>query len=518
MIQTVRHATLELLARALQAHAVWFPGDLDLSTASSGLHARAWMHVHECANALVIQDLTHADLMELSASGHVCWLTDPLWLPVDDSREPVGSLLSRQGWHLFGTPRVAASIAATVTSPLEFVLSSSERLEAMPQASTRSDGGTPWSRARRAVFVFDLVQDVEILQDLVRRAATGEDGITPIAAVTDRVLQSHVGAEFKQFLQALDVPWFRPIGAVDVAAALGGPGGILLTASESTAPGHSFARSCCRIAPVRTLRVTFQHGFECIGLLHHRAHDLQFPQGVRFASDVIFTWRRPDQLPQLQGTDAGRAVAVGVTKGIAHSAERIRLSEWGHSAGVTSDEAWLGLGKTSGALLVAENLHSVRFSSPARYRRFLQFIEKLTARHDTNVLIRSHPGKRVLERKGGGESHRFLEGTLRAEHLRGIGGLVSPPSTIVLDAALCSAPVAVWTDSAAIGDVSNYRGLPHVRDLPDLKAAFGDRLALQASAASAATPYLKSLKWAVENTVALNGTHHAWRYVCSRTA
>ncbi|HSW07417.1 hypothetical protein [Aquabacterium sp.] len=531
-----RHATLAALRAALARHPVWFAlpergaeglrGLLGLPLAE-----RIEIHQHQQAACLSVDGLAPADLPLLRQATRHAWLAHADALPDAFDNTHLVDAVAAAGFKPFlshsaahqGSPHRQAGTAAC--GALEFLLSTPARLDAYPllgSAAPAYRGGSTGSPVQ-AVFVLDLVQDFEIIKGQMARAAQPGAPMQACVAVTERMLRSHLWPLVEQFLQVHELPWFTPLSPADVAAALGSGKSLLITAAESSAPGHSFSHLACRSAPPRALRVTFQHGYECIGLRHHRAHDLQFPEGVRFASDLVFTWRTPDDLPNLHPADRGKCIAVGVTKAIAERAARLQELAWHDAAadmplpGAGSGAgagAGAGVGARSGAdgepaLIVAENLHSVRFASPQRYQRFLDFIADTHAAIDWPIVVRSHPGKRTLERRQDGSAYRFLHGQLGAEHLQAGLGLVSPPSTIVLDAAMCTAPAVLWSDAAGLGDVENYRGLPVVTDAADLDPAFFNDSAGAGIAAHA---------WAVANTTALNGSAMAWQRLCQLVA
>lgn len=544
--RTLLHATLPSLRAALQAQALWFAPPPQGEQALHGLPCADRLRWHRHlpgdphrrlprrelhnppdqpgeAACLTVEQLTPADLATLRRVTAQAWLAQPEALLPAFGGQALSQALTHAGFKLFLPPHAGATLpqAHAVCGALEFLLSAPARLAAYPLlgglASTHHGEPAPAAGRHapiRALFLLDLVQDFEIIKGQIARAAQPGSPFQACVAVTERFMQSHLWPLVEPFLQVHELPWFRPLGPADAAAALGSGKSLLVTAAETSAPGHAFAHALCRSAPPRTLRVSFQHGHECVGLRHHRSHDLQFPEGVRFASDLVFTWRLPSELPDLHPADQGKCIAVGVTKAIAERAARLLDDEWHQAA---ADASWpapstQGAGGDAAeppALIIAENLHSVRFASPQRYQRFLDFIAGAHARADWPLLIRSHPGKRTLERRQGGPAYRFLEGQLGASQLQASLGVVSPPSTIVLDAAMCATPVALWSDSPRLGDVEHYRGLPVLTDAADLDPPFF---------ADGAAAGLAAHAWAVDSSAALDGAAMAWQRLCSLVA
>ncbi|HEV7913740.1 MAG TPA: hypothetical protein VGP22_08225 [Albitalea sp.] len=503
------HPDLPALRAVLARHAAFFhasSSDVD-AVVDDALAGRMRLHRCDGAACIVVDDLRPSDLEHLRRLTSFVLITQPQAMPPAFGDEDFVGAMERAGFKIFfprGTDTRLPLRSHSSIGSLEFLLSDHGRLSAYPVIGggrLRREHGIQRDASARAVFVLDLIQDFEVLRPTLARAAGPFGPLRPTVAVTDRVLASHTWDGIKLFLDVLGIPWFKPLSPADVGAALGSQRSLLVTASETSAPGHVFSHTACRAAPPRAIRVTMQHGYECVGLRHHRAHDQQFPQGVRFASDVILTWRPVGELPDLHPADRDKCLAVGVTKAIAERAADLLEARW--NALPTPDPTEL---KSNGALLLAENLHSVRFAAPQRYQRFIRFIEQAHELKGLPVVVRSHPGKRTLEKTKADRPFAFLEGPLVAEHFLASRGLVSPPSTIVLDAALCARPAAVWTDAVQLGDAENYRGLPTVTTIHDLGPAVLEQPERSGLAA---------FEWAVRNTSALNGNAAAWHHLCN---
>lgn len=501
------HASLASLARALDAHPVWFeagarPSDAGLPAALQG---RLIRHRHGEMVGLVVDDLTPQDLPLLrKALGlehaflHDARAIDSGFAEGDRARQ-----LSNAGFRLFQRHGAASGERAgarrSAIGSAEFLLSTASRLRAYPSPANgalRSEHATPSHARPRAVVLLDLVQDYEVLRPLLALAAAPGSPFDLRVAVTDRVVKSPAWTRLQPFLDVLGIAWFTPLAPTDVAAALGSAKSLLLSASESSAAAHAFGHAVARIAPPRALRVTLQHGLECIGLRHHRNHDIDFPFGVRFASDIVLTWDHPRHLPDLHPSEADKCVPVGVVKAIAERGAAVAERRWAEPSGLRAPPAVASPQR----LLVAENLHSVRFRSPARHQRFLAFIQAARQAAGFDLTIRSHPASRTLEKQGPASGLKFLDGVLGLDDLLPFQGFVSPPSTVLLDAVIAGVPTAVWSDAAAAGDAVNYEGLPVVAD-------FRDWQALDGTAALEAT---KQLSWATASTAALNGVPAAW--------
>ncbi len=488
------HPNTAVMARALSPHAAWFEVAHDEATLPSSLAGRATLHRHGSMRALTVDALTPADVPLLAAGRRFAFMNLPG--VIQGGEADLESLLARSGIEpVFrhgdapGSGRPHRRMGSA-----EFLLSDRERLrDSHVFRSTRMLTEQARARAdRTAVALLDLVQDFEVLRPLLLRAASPDSGFLLHLSVSDRVLKSTAWPMIESFARTLEVPWFTPASPTDVVRLLGSAKALLLTASESTAAAHAFGHSVCRMAPPRTFRVTMQHGLECIGLRHHRAHDFDFPHGVRFASDLVLTWDHLRHLPDVHPGEQNKCVPVGVIKTIAERASMRSEHLW--ADGVMPVQP-----AQATRLLLAENLHSVRFRSPARYQRFMRFVEEAAAKPGLEVTIRSHPASRILEKQREENQLKFLDGTLRLEDLTSFDAFVSPPSTILLDSVLAGTATAVWSDGPATGECANYQGLPIVAD-------FADWCSLRERAPDPQ----QALAWAIDSTAALNGAPAAW--------
>jgi hypothetical protein len=382
---------------------------------------------------------------------------------------------------------------------IEFLLSSSTRLCDYPSMSTVAVRGVGSGSARmKVVIVLDLIQDFEVLRPLVTRCAQNPAWSNLWISVSDRVMTSHLWPQISVYIDVMQIRWFKPISPLDVVNVLGSERAVLITASESSANGHKFSHTVCQLAHRKTFKITVQHGYECVGLRHHQAHDASLPQGVRFASDVVFTWSACDQLTNMHSSDRAKCIPVGIVKsGVQESAVEDHIGQRLMQAGGKSTQA-----VSHRRILIAENLHSVRFVDANRYQRFLEFIRGLEADRSVNLTLRSHPGKRTLERDEMFKGYAFLTGTMRAQHFHAFDVFVSPPSTIVLDAVLAGVPTAIWSVREELGDCENYAQIPVVNTCSDIGRW------LQNSDDRAII--LKNYQWALDNICAVNGTPQAW--------
>jgi hypothetical protein len=224
--------------------------------------------------------------------------------------------------------------------------------------------------------------------------------------------------------------------------------GILIAGSESNQSGHAHVHELFRVAPESFLKITLQHGFECIGFLQNRDHNIIHGTRVSFAADVLCGWSKADFLTSMIASERSKLYVTGPQSLLQMRSARA-----------------MNAPSTGNGGLVCENLHSVRFSVEGERREvfiddFLSFSKQLAER-EQGVTLRPHPGGQyVLKNNVALPANVVLENApiYRLDLSRFDFG-ISAPSTIVLDMVLAGIPVAIWRDPAHRIDTSNYQGL-----------------------------------------------------------
>jgi hypothetical protein len=378
----------------------------------------------------------------------------------------------------------------------EFIASSIDRLEKYPVLRPGSRLSGTHGTNRRLVFVIDLVQDFEILKPLMIRACLPGQGITPVVIVTEKTSGSYYWPTVKQFLTGAEIEHHGVSDYLQALPILDFPHTTLITASESDSTAHAFNHKLCKTAPLGTLRITMQHGYENIGLRHHNSHSQSFKYGIRFASDIVLTWDSPHALPDIHPMETDKCISVGVIKNLVDSRTDRRLP------------SAMALPSTHKPhqTMIAENLHSVRFSNQSRFNRFFNFLSDMHSAQEYGVRIRSHPAIRKLQTSASGSKFAFVDGPLTMTTFQGFDIAISPPSTFILDCVISGTPVAAWSDNPQFGDLVNYQGLPHVCDVADFEELIRNYRIEDAESA---------FSWAVASTSALNGIPFAWNTIMS---
>ena len=305
-----------------------------------------------------------------------------------------------------------------------------------------------------AIFLVNLVQDVAVLRPLVVMA-TRDMGYSARILVSPQFEGRDRQNVWMKELELL----VRDSGAAlhfyaDALAAfsLMEGGGILFSASESHLPNHRETHELMRLAPATFLRVTLQHGFECVGFRHSAEHSAAHGPSARFAADMLAGWAPASHLPSLAPCEAGKLVASGPTSNL----QRIRPDRRGMRD-----------------ILVCENLHSVRFRAakqavsefPAMFARFCLAMQDA----GRSVVLRPHPGGQFSARKKLplGRNARLDFGPIYRGGLDGIGCAISAPSSVVIDLLMAGVPTALWVPPEGEIDISGFEGLPVVYSIDD---------------------------------------------------
>jgi glycosyltransferase involved in cell wall biosynthesis len=304
---------------------------------------------------------------------------------------------------------------------------------------------------RTAVFLVNLVQDVNILRPLMSMAARDFDFrllILVSAKFANRdlfgiwreeieTLRKENGARVEVFEHDWDA--FRHLKG----------GGIIFAGSESNLPGHSVTHAIFRYAPPTFLKVTLQHGFECVGFRHSGAHDRAHGKSVSFGADILCSWQPSELQGSMPQSQRAKAVVTGPSAVLQAFTDRFERDP-----------------KAPG--IVCENLHSVRLNSTSGLKdEFVGTFEeycRLLARDGREVVIRPHPGGQyMLKNKVALPANaRINNAPMFRLDLRHFAYGISAPSSVLIDMLLADIPTAVWRDRDGGIDSDNYAGLASV--------------------------------------------------------
>jgi glycosyltransferase involved in cell wall biosynthesis len=244
---------------------------------------------------------------------------------------------------------------------------------------------------------------------------------------------------------------------------------LLLSASESHLPQHATTHNLFRHAPAGYLKVTVQHGFECVGFRHSANHVRAHGATASFAADILCAWLGHDQLTSMAESQRAKVLVTGPT-----SVLQMRTGVIERPEGAPG--------------LVCENLHSVRFKQTGRLK--VEFVKTFTefariiAVKKKRVTLRPHPGGQyVLRNKVALPPNVDLENApMYRLDLRSFAYGISAPSSVLIDMLLAEIPTAVWRDRRGDVDADSYSGLHAVcspRDWAEFaQAAVEDREAI----------------------------------------
>jgi hypothetical protein len=304
---------------------------------------------------------------------------------------------------------------------------------------------------RTAVFLMNLIQDFNVLRPLIymaRRQFGYQILILVSSKFRGRDLFGMWEAELAILREETDARTFVYGHEFDAFRMLKGSG-IIFSASESSVPEHGAAHALFRYAPPTFLKVTLQHGFECVGFRHSAAHDLAYGKTASFAADFVCSWQPPELQPSLALSQRAKVRVTGSTAVLQAFQDPIT--------------------RPPGAPgLVCENLHSVRLNATAGVKNefvasFTEFC-RLMEVDGKQVALRPHPGGQyVLKHEVELPANVTIENApMHRIDLRRFAYGVSAPSSVLIDMLLADVPTAVWSDTGRSVDTSNYADLPHV--------------------------------------------------------
>ena len=301
---------------------------------------------------------------------------------------------------------------------------------------------------RRAVFLINLVQDVNILRPLVFMARdfglksqllvsakfTGRDLFGIWRRELDQ-LCAETGAELRFFGSDWEA-WGSLEGQ-----------GLIFAASESHLPNHVTTHAVFRYAPPTFLRVTLQHGFECVGFRHSADHVRAHGESASFGADIVCAWQEPEYLRSMALSQRSKLLVTGPTAVLQMPVGEAEPDQRG---------------------VVCENLHSVRLNGAGDFK--IEFVEAfdefcaLLAKDKGEVVLRPHPGGQyVLKNKVPLPANASINNApMYRVDLRRFAYGISAPSSVLIDMLLAGIPTAVWRDAAGGMDAGNYTGLTTV--------------------------------------------------------
>lgn len=303
----------------------------------------------------------------------------------------------------------------------------------------------------RAIFVLNLVQDVNILRPLVHMAVQSFAFeavilISPQFAGRDRLGIWH--SEIDALCAETGASQHVFANEHEAFAHLVGTG-VIFAGSESGLPAHVTTHNIFRIAPPGFLKVTLQHGFECIGLRHSAEHVLAHGSTAAFGADLVCAWQPTNRLTALSPSQAGKIILTGPTASLQMPTGAVER-------------------RADDPGIVCENLHSVRLRMAGDFKTqfadaFATFCARMAGSGE-KVALRPHPGGQyMLRNKLKVPPNAILKNApMYRLDLRQFSYGLSAPSSVLIDMMLADIPTAVWIDREGAMDGSSYAGIATV--------------------------------------------------------
>ena len=310
-------------------------------------------------------------------------------------------------------------------------------------------------------FLFDLIQDVSVLRPIIRTIAA--ERTAELVFLVSRQFEGRDKTwswraeldELAQETMARVVSFDNPLGVVFV---LQGRRGIIFSASESNLPAHAVNHQVFLSVPPNFVRVTVQHGYECVGFNQNREQTKAHGSSVRFAADLLWGWVARERLRHLCPSERDKYVELGPPPVLNRLFDR-------QPKGTPRDTG-----------LVCENLHSVRMRSTRNFQQtYLQTLLSFAgdqAARGRKVAVRPHPGGQFIVRNTVELPQNVVlanKPMFKTDLERFLFG-ISAPSSVLIDMVLARIPTAVWHDGNSVLDTSAYADLARVSTLADWDA------------------------------------------------
>src|SRR5215217_4155570 len=201
---------------------------------------------------------------------------------------------------------------------------------------------------RTALFLVNLIQDLSILRPLMIMAHRDfgfEVRVLVSAKFRSRDLFGIWEAELELLCRETNARLVIYRSDLEAYRELDGTG-VIFSASESNVPEHQASHSLLRYAPTTFVKVTLQHGFECVGFRHSAAHDRSYGATVSFGSDIVCAWQPTALEHSLAPSQQPKVEVTGPTAALQRFDEPLMRDAFAPG-------------------LICENLHSVRLKSTA---------------------------------------------------------------------------------------------------------------------------------------------------------
>ncbi|MEX0409745.1 hypothetical protein ABGN05_29345 [Aquibium sp. LZ166] len=317
----------------------------------------------------------------------------------------------------------------------------------------------------QVVFIISLLQDLNTVRPIAYLAARETEADVRFL-VSWKFGGRDSAGQWRKEINAIALELSATVEichtVADAYVALQGHRGVLIAGADSDIPrAHEDIQEIFGVAPRGFLRVTLQHGLECVGFRQNREHIMAHGRNVTFGGDVVCSWM---PLPELSALIASQRAKLWVT------GPQMLLSQ----RQVTDYHPPIEGG------MVCENLHSVRLNaSGAHGESFLEtFSEycRVLGSVGEKVTLRPHPGGQYTVKKNLNLMPNVVLNNIPIYkvNIRSYEYCISAPSTVLVDMVLADVPVGVWRDQTGIMDARIYDGLTPISALADWMAFLRD--------------------------------------------
>lgn len=326
-------------------------------------------------------------------------------------------------------------------------------------ASFQTIGSKP-----QAVFLFDLIQDINVLRPIIAilAAETRLDMLFLISEKLPRRDRTGVWmAEIAELASLVRARTARFDSAFAAHREMQGRSGLIMSASETDLVAHEVNHHVFLGAPNSYIRITIQHGHECVGFRQNREQTIFHGSEIRFAADIVCGWGPIEAMEHLCRSERSKYFELGPPMMLDRL---IRKSKVDKAA-------------TTG--LVCENLHSVRMRTTGAFQKtYLDTIQQFAdgqGKLGRSIALRPHPGGQFVIKNNVElpANVTLANAAMYKTDLTRFAYGISSPSSVVIDMVLAGIPTAVWTDADSIIDTSGYAGLTQVSTEDDW-ARFAD--------------------------------------------
>lgn len=310
------------------------------------------------------------------------------------------------------------------------------------------------------ILLVNLLQDVNVLRPIAYIAAEDTDASITFMVSDAFRTRDNTGRwlfEIDRICYDIGARAESYASEYDAFRFLEGKSGVIVAGSESHLGAHALTHNVFRIAPAGFLRVTLQHGFECVGFLQNYEQTAVHGDYITFAADVICGWCDLNTLRSIAPSERSKLYVTGPPS-------LVQPMRTPHRTDVIVPP---------GTGIVCENLHSVRLNVSSNLkapfmRDFLEFCSDMEEA-DRIVAMRPHPGGQyVLKNSVTLPTNVMLDNRPMYDvNLGDYAFGISAPSSVLIDMLLARIPTGVWQDPDSLIDASNYVGLRKIGKLDD---------------------------------------------------